>query len=94
MPQHEFSRIEGIICLAGGDGPKTLPTRESLAICALAEHGAYTVKLLILSAERISPKAENLLLTSKNTLLTRKLDLDYGITPFIDGGIHSPGSDI
>ena len=94
MPQHEFSRIEGMICLAGGDGPKTLRTRESLAICALAEHGAYTVKLLNFSAERISPGAENLLLTSENTLLTRKLDLDYEIIPFIDGGIQSPGSDI
>ena len=56
MPQHEFSRIEGMICLAGGDSPKKLPTRESLAICALSEHGAYTVKLLNFSAERIAPQ--------------------------------------
>ena len=94
MPQHEFPRIEGMICSAAGDGPKTLPTRESLAMCALAEHGAYTVKFSVFSAERVSPGAENLLLTLKNTLLTRKLDLDYEITPFVGGGIQSPGSDI
>ena len=94
MPQHESLRIEGMICSADGYGPKTLSTRESLAICALAEHGACSVKLPIFRAERISQRAGILLLTPENTLLTGELDMDYEITPFMDGGVRNPEGDI